>query len=97
MSRTRTIRRSERHETARKQLGATPTEFVKRALDAFCAKDTTQQDRLRKLRGSVRADSKASQKEGLKLRQEKVTTVDRAHFSVLRRFRSEKLPLLLPN
>jgi len=31
-----------------------------------------------------------------KFRTEKVATVDRDHFSILRRFRSERLPLLLP-
>jgi len=32
-----------------------------------------------------------------KHRSEKVATVDREHFSILRRFRSERLPLLLPS
>jgi len=64
MSQTWTIRPSERHEMARKQLGATPSEFCKRALDAFCGEGLTQQDRLKKLRGSVRAGRAASRKEG---------------------------------
>jgi len=32
-----------------------------------------------------------------KFRQEKIATVDREHFSLLRRFRGERLPLLLPD
>ena len=31
-----------------------------------------------------------------KFRSEKIATVDREHFSILRRFRRQKLPLLLP-
>jgi hypothetical protein len=66
MSQTWTIRPSERHELARKQLGATPSEFCKRALDAYCGEGVTHQDRLKKLRGSVRAGRDASRKEGFK-------------------------------
>jgi hypothetical protein len=66
MSKTWTFRPSERHELARKQIGATPSEFCKRALDAFCAEGATQQARLQKLRGSVRAGANASRKEGFK-------------------------------
>jgi hypothetical protein len=64
MSKTWTIRPSERHESIRKQLGATPSEFCKRALDAFCEGGVAHRDRLKKLQGSVRAGRAASQKEG---------------------------------
>ena len=66
MSQTWTIRPRERHELVRKQLGATPSEFCKRALDAFCDTDLSQQDRLKKLQGSIRAGRTASRKEGFK-------------------------------
>jgi hypothetical protein len=66
MSNTWTIRPTTRHEVARKQLGATASEFCKRALDAFCDEGVSQQARLKKLRGSVRAGANASRKEGFK-------------------------------
>jgi hypothetical protein len=64
MSKTWTIRPSARHEAIRKELGATPSDFCKRALDAFCAGGVAREDRLRKLQGSVRAGRSASTKEG---------------------------------
>jgi hypothetical protein len=64
MSQTWTIRPSTRHDAIRKQLGATPSEFCKRALDAFCEEQILREERLRKLCGSVRAGRNASKKEG---------------------------------
>ena len=64
MSKTWTIRPSERHEQMRKELDATPSEFCKRALDAFCENGAELEGRLLKLRGSVKAGAKASRKEG---------------------------------
>jgi hypothetical protein len=64
MSKTWTIRPSSRHEAIRKQLGASPSEFCKRALDAFCKEELLREERLQKLCGSVRAGRHASKKEG---------------------------------
>lgn len=64
MSKTWTIRPSRRHEVIRSELGATPSEFCKRALDVFCNEHLEREERLRKLCGSLRAGRHASKKEG---------------------------------
>jgi len=81
MGQTWTSRTTARHEAIRKQLGATPSDFCKWTLDAFCKEAILREDRLLKLCGSVRAGRDGSKKEGFGLR----------------RSQRERLPLILPS